>query len=61
MISDKYKNKYVNIVGNKSYRITELFKIISKLFGKQFNVKYNPKNMLDIMQKIQKFLRLIKD
>ena len=43
MISDKYKNKYVNIVGNKSYRITELFKIISKLFGKQFNVKYNPK------------------
>ena len=30
IISPNYKNKYVNIVGEKSYKVTELLNIVSK-------------------------------
>ena len=41
MISSKYRNRYVNISGNKSYKVTELFKIVSDIFGSRLNVKYD--------------------
>jgi len=41
MISSKYRNRYVNITGNKSYKVTELFEIVSDIFGSRLNVRYD--------------------
>ena len=40
IISKKYKNKYVNITGRKSYRVTELFKLVSSTLKISGKVKY---------------------
>ena len=40
VLSDKYKNKYVNIVGAKSYKVTQLFKIVAKSVKISSKVKY---------------------
>ena len=40
IISPKYKNKYVNITGKKSYKVTDLFKILSGHLEIPYKVKY---------------------
>ena len=44
IISKKYKNKYVNITGKKSYRVKELFRIISKSLKIKTKPKFLNKN-----------------
>ncbi len=46
ILSKKYKNKHVNIVGIKNYKITELFRIISKLLKKNNKVIFKNKKHL---------------
>ena len=40
MILPKYKNLYINITGKKSYKVTDLFKLVSNLFNIKYSVKY---------------------
>ena len=43
-ISTKYDNKYINITGAKSLKISQLFKVLFKLLKKNNRVKYLNKN-----------------
>ena len=43
IISNKYKNKYVNILGKKYYKVSKLFKIISKRLKILDKVNYSNK------------------
>ena len=46
VISDQYKNKYINIVGNKSYKVSDLLKIVAELVGSRKKIIYLKKKAI---------------
>ena len=60
MISNKYKNKYINIVGSKSHKVLDLLKIISKLVGSKKKISFLKKKALGHYIKLPKKLKIKK-
>ena len=60
VISKKYKNKYINIVGIKSYKVTQLLKIVSKSLNISSGVKFLDKKTIGRYIKFPKLFKLRK-
>ncbi len=60
VISKKYKNKYLNIVGTKSYKVLDLLKIISKLVKSKKKISFLKKKALGHYVKLPKKLKIKK-
>jgi len=60
VISNKYKNKYINIVGSKSHKVLDLLKIISKLVGSKKKISFLKKKALGHYIKLPKKLKIKK-
>lgn len=60
VISKKYKNKYLNIVGPKSYKVLDLLKIISKLVKSKKKIFFLKKKALGHYVKLPKKLKIKK-
>ena len=60
VISNKYKNKYINIVGAKSHKVLDLLKIISKLVGSKNKISFLKKKALGHYVKLPKKLKIKK-
>tara|TARA_E500000178_G_C16996807_1_gene743601 strand:- start:247 stop:1104 length:858 start_codon:yes stop_codon:yes gene_type:complete len=60
VISKKYKNKYLNIVGTKSYKVLDLLKIISKLVKSKKKIAFLKKKALGHYVKLPKKLKIKK-
>jgi UDP-glucose 4-epimerase len=60
VISNKYKNKYINIVGTKSYKVLDLLKIVSKLVGSKKKIFFLKKKALGHYIKLPKKLKIKK-
>ena len=58
LMSSKYKNKYVNIVGDKSYKVTELLDIVSKSLKISGKVNFLNAKMMGHYIKSPKLFRL---
>lgn len=59
-ISSKYKNKYVNILGTKSYKVIDLLKLISKLVKSKKRIRFLDKKYLGHYVKSPKKLKIEK-
>jgi len=60
VISKKYKNKYINIVGIKSYKVTQLLKIVSKSLNISSGVKFLDEKTIGRYIKFPKLFKLRK-
>jgi nucleoside-diphosphate-sugar epimerase len=58
LMSSKYKNKYVNIVGDKSYKVTELLDSVSKSLKISGKINFLNAKMMGHYIKSPKLFRL---
>ena len=59
-MSSKYKNKYVNILGTKIYKVTELLNIISNSLNIRRKVRFLNEQVMGHYIKFPKLFRLKK-